>query len=131
MFQYIEETRTKPSREIAQDLAVDWTRIFRGVAPGYGPPPPYEAVYIGEDNQENSIKVLLEMTKEYSSLGLFTNCQYSRLDYAGIQLAFLHHLCSQEIKLLEGGNQTEAIKYKSHYSRFAAEHLGKWTALRF
>ena len=45
MRDYIEKTRSDAIPDLAEKLGVDRTRLYRGVAPGYGPPPPYESVW--------------------------------------------------------------------------------------
>ncbi|MFA6808155.1 MAG: molecular chaperone TorD family protein [Eubacteriales bacterium] len=126
ILKYIEETKEEHLAEVAQELAVDWTRLFRGIAPGYGPLPPYEAVYIGKDSQERCTQIFLELNKEYSLHGLSVDCSCSRPDYVGVQVAFLHYLCKHEIELLNQENYKEAQKIKTYYTKFATEHLDKW-----
>lgn len=38
---FINSIRDIPESEVAENLAVDFTRLFRGIKKGYGPPPPY------------------------------------------------------------------------------------------
>ncbi|AHF11267.1 MULTISPECIES: molecular chaperone TorD family protein [Dehalobacter] len=129
MLNYLENTKTQTAGEVSQDLAVDWTRIFRGVAPGYSPPPPYEALYRGDNSQENHVKVFLDMTKEYSSLGLCAKGQCSRPDYIGVQMAYLHFLCCEELKRIQEGNLEEVQRFKERTIKFISEHVGQWVLL--
>lgn len=46
---YLKNNQNKPTAELLQELAIDWTRLFRGVSPSYGPQPPYAGVYYSED----------------------------------------------------------------------------------
>lgn len=125
---YIRQTRTRSPDEVAESLAVDWTRIFRGVAPGYGPCPPYEAMYAGDDSQECQANVMSAVLNAYADAGLVPGNGYSRPDYAGIQLAFLHYLCSRELECLTENNPSEAARFRQQYKQFSAEHLGQWIA---
>lgn len=45
---FINSIKDIPDNEVLDILGVDWTRLFRGIKKGYGPPPPYESVWRGE-----------------------------------------------------------------------------------
>ena len=48
---FTRDSAAKPVDELETELAVERTRLLRGVKPGYGPPPPYKSVYVGSDQQ--------------------------------------------------------------------------------
>src|SRR5512140_324291 len=39
MAKFVEENKSLPEQQVRQDLAVDWTRLFRGLSPAYSPMP--------------------------------------------------------------------------------------------
>lgn len=106
---FAEQNKFSLSEEIYEKLAVDWTRLFRGIKPGYGPPPPYESVYAtGFERQENA--------RIYTEAGLrLTANVREEADYLGIQLDFMRHVAEQE------GH----IAFECDYLR---NHLNSWVA---
>jgi len=130
MFKYVETTKEQTASEVSRELAVGWTRLFRGVAPGYSPLPPCEAFYVAEGSQEDHVKIFLELTDEYSARGLIVDAMsLHRPDYVGVELAFVHHLMTQESNFLKEEDFSKAQECRESYCRFAAIHLENWFPL--
>jgi len=130
MFKYVEATKGQAVSEVSLELAVGWTRIFRGIASGYSPLPPCEAFYVAEDSQEDQMKIFLELTEEYSASGIAVDAMcLQRPDYIGVELAFVHHLMMQEANFLKEEDFSKAQECRASYRRFAAEHLENWFPL--
>ncbi|BDQ37236.1 hypothetical protein SYK_15960 [Pseudodesulfovibrio nedwellii] len=130
MFQYVEATKDKTVLEVSRELAVSWTRIFRGIAPGYSPLPPCEAFYVADGNQEVQLKIFLELTKEYSTSGLVVDAMcVHRPDYVGVEMAFVHSFLKQEAAFLKEKDFTKAQECRESCRRFAANHLENWFPL--
>jgi TorA maturation chaperone TorD len=109
--------------QVEQELAVDWTRLFRGLRPGYGPPPPYEGVYLGGDG----LQAIQAVARFYHSHGLGpADGAGNRPDYIGLELDFLRHACEQQAGALEKGETGEAEKWQEVEESFLEEHTGKW-----
>ena len=56
---FIQEISLKREAEIEQQLAVEWTKLFRGTGVNSGPPPPYESLYI-RDQKDPAIIYRIE-----------------------------------------------------------------------
>ena len=54
--------------DFAEALGVDRTRLYRGVAPGYGPPPPQEAVW--DKRVPDPVEVLKALAAAYVEAGV-------------------------------------------------------------
>ncbi len=111
--------------EIILELQKDWTRLFRGVKPGYGPPPPYEGVYLHGGQQE--IEVIKSINRFYIAFGASPQDQPGhRLDYIGLEFGFLSFLCEQQLEALEKGENHQEIDWEQAEVDFLKKHLGKW-----
>lgn len=92
-------------------LRVDWTRLFRGLSPNYGPKPPYELVY---EPHSDEISGLLSLKQLYNNAGLdIAEDAHNRPDYLGFELEFAAYL-------LEHEGETEL---GTTYSQFCEQHL--------
>lgn len=122
---YFKEHHDTQIDELILELSVDWTRLFRGVSPGNGPPPPYEGVYRRDDGL--GVKIVQQVNKEYFKYGLSISEQHrDRSDYLGYELDFLRHLSEQVIQVQEGGQIKESKKYQQDLCKFMREHLSTW-----
>jgi len=122
---YVEEKRSRPEQEIRQDLAVDWTRLFRGVSPAYSPMPPYEASFMGDGN--NDIELIQGVDQLYRANGLVVSNDYhDRPDYIGLEFSFLQYLAEAEAQAWEQGNPELARSHHETARMFLRQHLGAW-----
>lgn len=108
--------------ELSQRLVVEFTRLFRGVKKGYGPPPPYESVYRGEGKVVG--EVTLEVMKIYSEAGFGIIDEYAGpQDYIGAELKFMSFLCYKEMEAWENKKIDEGKRYLEMQKKFLDEHL--------
>jgi len=122
---YVAQTLGDPEDEMATALAVDWTRLFRGIRPGYGPPPPYEALY--RQDITNPLELLQVIMAWYGHYDLAAAPdQLNRPDYLGLELGFLSHLAEIEARSWEQGDQAAAQELRRQSDRFYVEHLSRW-----
>ncbi|AET68154.1 putative component of anaerobic dehydrogenase [Desulfosporosinus orientis DSM 765] len=125
MSAYWHQHGEKPLEKIVQELAVDWTHLFRGVNPSYGPPPPYEGVYSEKDRV--GINVILDVNQEYLKYGLsIAEDKKDRGDYLGYELDFIRHLAEKAAAAREEGRRDEEEAYKTSICEFLRKHLS-WT----
>jgi len=123
--EFIQLSTEAPGNKVELLLAVDWTRLFRGVSPEKGPQPPYEGLYLnkGKDDQE----VMQDVYRQYKNEGITIGSTFqNRPDYIGIELDFLRHLSDQEADAIDAGDNDRASKYSKSADAFLAEHLGQW-----
>ncbi len=128
MAKYVEENKDRPAAAVEQDLAVDWTRLFRGVSPAFGPVPPYEASFMNTGTTE--VEMIQAVNQFYRNNGLAVNndCN-NRLDYMGLEFSFLEHLAEAQAQAWDENHVEEALSYGQAERRFLAEHLGVWAGL--
>lgn len=104
-------------------LQVDWTRLFRGVAKGYSPPPPYESVYkeglLGGQTSQAVARV-------YAASGLGVTDKSNEMpDYIGVELKFMSTLASEESKAW-GSDPSGARKIIGEEKAFMHQHMLQW-----
>jgi TorA maturation chaperone TorD len=123
---FVNETRGRPRTELAQELGVDWTRLFRGLKRGYGPPPPYESVYI-ESSEQDARQTIGEVMKTYREAGVSVDEKAGqRSDYIGIELDFMRHLAEKEMEMWTRADYQEAMAYLGKEDDFLVKHIVRW-----
>ncbi len=125
MAKFVEESKSQPEQAVQQDLAVDWTRLFRGLSPAYSPMPPYEASFV--ETNDTPIQLIQEVNQLYRVNGLAMSSDYrDRPDYMGVELSFLQHLCEAEAQAWEENKPDLARSYQKTAQEFLKGHLGMW-----
>ena len=126
MRDFLATRQTYEPEKLCLDLAVQWTRLFRGVAPGYGPRPPYEAMYRGKEGETHA-ELLLDLGSLYSVAGVAISAGRSeRPDHLGLELDLMGLLCSEESGFWSQGNAEEAVRRRDLQRRVLQEHLLLW-----
>lgn len=123
---FIEAAASQAEDDVVQALAIDWTRLFRGVAPGYGPPPPYEGVYVGGNVEHEA--VLQAVVSEYRQYGVMADDGVNRPDYIGLEFDFLALLAEQEKAAWDQGDSPAALGRQQGARQFMERHAGRWVA---
>jgi TorA maturation chaperone TorD len=128
MSSFLESNVNTPIDELSNLLGVDRTRLYRGVSPTYGPPPPYESVWNPAVSAAN--KFLAEIAAVYKADGLsLAEDAYERPDYIGVELAFLENLATKNLKAIKGGEDKKATKLAERQKWFIETHLVSWVPL--
>jgi TorA maturation chaperone TorD len=121
---FVKKSKNMSVKVLQNELAVEQTRLFRGISPKYGPPPPYEAVYregrvMGESTQE--------VLRKYSKAGVHISDERSELpDQAGVELGFMQFLCEEEFKARKSNRVNDVTEYLTKEKEFINEHIAKW-----
>lgn len=111
---------------IQKQLAVDRTKLCRGTVKQGAVRPPYEALYL---MPEKEMDQLLAIVQFYRKAGLKVSSEHlERMDYIGIELAFMGELCEQERIALKSGRKEDYATVTDLEKKFLSEHLGKWAA---
>lgn len=106
-----------------QSLQVDWTRLFRGVAKGYSPLPPYESVYKEGLLQGPTAKSVARL---YATNGVgLPNTSKELPDYIGVEFKFMSTLASKEAEAW-CADASKAEQLIEGQLLFAREHLQAW-----
>jgi TorA maturation chaperone TorD len=123
---FLEDTRQAPDEQLLETLGVDRTRLYRGVSPGYGPPPPYEAVWAA--GVVKTSELLQEIAAVYQKNGLTTSSDTNeRIDYVGIELAFFERLAQKEARNWAARDEQAAFQALEQQKDFLNHHLAVWT----
>ena len=88
MRQYADECANVPMSQVARELAVDWTLLFRGMNRQTGPKLPYAGAWLSSDGV--GIAEMCAVNKHYVMAGFGTSGKVgNRHDYFGIELEFV------------------------------------------
>ena len=126
MEEYWKQQSDMSIADISTELSVDWTRLFRGISPSYGPPPPYTGVYQSADG--TGIKFLLSVQNAYKEGGLEPDIKKKRdrFDYLGFELEFMSHLANQMVLAQESNDTEKAKEYGKKLNKFADSFVRPW-----
>ncbi len=115
------------SKELAEAMSVEFTRLFRGVKPHYSPLPPYESVY-----REEAGRVFGEITAKvrqqylHFGLDLASGLENEPPDHISFELEFMYLLCRQEAEAWARDDEDEAWRLWYAERDFLTEHLLAW-----
>jgi len=126
---YIVSIQNRSVQEIQEELAVDWTRLFRGVQPDYGPTPPYESVYLGsgKEDQHQMTRILGELMGTYrDERVVLDQVKANRPDYLGLELGFVGFLYDKAHQAGVQGDAARAEEYAQKADKFLRDHPGRW-----
>lgn len=125
MKSFLDQNGKLDEEQFSKALGVDRTRLYRGVSPTYGPPPPYEAVWTIDPDKHSAL--LQQIATIYHQDGL-TQAQDlpERGDYIGIELDYIENLARKEAKLLKSNKFKPANALFERQRSFLEEHLMKW-----
>ncbi|RMD70480.1 MAG: hypothetical protein D6819_04190 [Gammaproteobacteria bacterium] len=107
-----------------ESLAVEFTRLFRGIKEGYGPPPPYESLYReGRLMGESTLEVM--GCYERAGFGIIEPSAGPQ-DHLGVELRFMALLSYEEGEARSRDDRGEAERRLGQQRDFLAAHLGAW-----
>ena len=110
--------------EVQRQLAVDRTRLCRGTAKDGAIAPPYEAPYLMPHKETDQLVAIVQL---YRRAGLkITADQRERMDYIGVELAFMAELCAKERAALVAADTTAYDAVLALEREFLQNHLLKW-----
>jgi TorA maturation chaperone TorD len=126
MSAHIDKTRSEDPLLLAETLGVDRTRLYRGVSPSYGPPPPYETVWT-RSHQGKGESVLPALVELYIQMDLAPSAQANdRVDYVGVEMDFLCELALREAAAWQSNTPEVAMEMLQNQQAFIGQHLGEW-----
>ena len=123
MLKYIESTLGQDVSVLIQAIGVDRTRLYRGVSPALGLPPPCEAVWTSRESETAAL--LQELAALYKEDGLALATQ-ERLDYIGVELDYIQRLIQNEIAAWRNAEPERALMLQDKQQRFLDRHLSPW-----
>jgi len=122
---FIDSHKDIGEEEVLEKMEVDFTKLTRGIRKGYGPPPPYESVWKGENI------VMGEATQEvirfYTKTGIGMDLKGEIPDHIGIELKFMSLLCYKEKENWEKEEYELVFGWLLLEKDFIENHLLDWT----
>jgi len=109
--------------DILIELKRDWTKMFRGVSPDYGPKPPYSQVYKGAKD----LSVISKLAEMYNNDGYtgFLDLN-NRHDYIGTLIGYLAYLAGDTSEKMLSGSSEAYEEYCEKRDYFIEEHITSW-----
>ena len=123
---FVRDSAARPVDELETELAVERTRLLRGVKPGYGPPPAYESVYVGSD-QGPLMQASVAVRQIYAEAGVKLPEEVrDQPDFIGFELDFMRQLTEEEAQAWADDDQEEALVILGRQRAFLEEHITRW-----
>ncbi|GBD95216.1 MAG TPA: hypothetical protein ENG83_05480 [Nitrospirae bacterium] len=117
----------KPDKELLEDLAVEYARLFLGPDKHISP---HESVHHKRDDGDWGNlwgKSTVEIKKFIETAGLEYKPEYSGLpDHISVELEFMHEVTGREARAWEEKDSEGAIYCIKMEKKFIEEHLVKW-----
>ncbi len=119
-------SRDRSEEEIKTELAVERTRLLRGIKRGYGPPPPYEGVY-AETAQEALGLAMVNVRNFYAESGVVLPEEaHDQPDFIGFELDFMRFLTAKEAGAWTECDLREALAVAEKEQAFLEKHINTW-----
>lgn len=109
---------------LQQRLLPEYTRLFRGIKEGFGPPPPFESLYRGEGLMSHATQSARDQYLE-AGFGEIAP-EAGPQDHLGVELRFLSLLCYREAEGWEAGDPDQALTRRDAQMCFLEQHLMGW-----
>ena len=113
-----------PPEVLQKQLAPEYTRLFRGIKEGIGPPPPYESLYRGGGLMSDATQ---SVRAHYRAAGFGEIApEAGPQDHLGAELRFLSMLSYREAEAWEREAEDEALAMHEAQRAFLEQHLMTW-----
>jgi len=123
--EFLSQNTLMPPELLEENLAKEHLRLFGGVTPGYGPPPPYESVWSGEGKLMG--KTTADVLRQYAEAGMEPGDHLANPpDHIGLELAYLSILCSKQAEAQSSNDVNLAEKYLNLETKFVRDHMERW-----
>jgi len=125
MLEYLRAWPVSEISGLSEALGVERTRLYRGVAPGYGPPPPFEAVWTTRN--DTVTKILQSLAEVYRRSGMALTAELrERPDSISVELEFQRQLVLREEEFWRKHASKKARECIRQQLAFLTEHLAAW-----
>jgi TorA maturation chaperone TorD len=121
---FISSFKKESQEAILRRIAIDRTRLFRGISEKHSPPPPYESFY---REQRLCGEISAEVCRFYSKLGVKLPEEWRESpDYLGIEIDFMRLLCQREEEAWSNKQPEKALDLLAASMDFLENHLLTW-----
>ena len=117
----------KPDKELLEDLAVEYTRLFLG--PGKHISPHESVHHKKEGTQSGQLwgESTAEVKKIVEASGLEYKTEYTGLpDHISVELEFMQHVVMREEQAWKDDDKETALLCQENGKKFVDEHLFRW-----
>ena len=117
----------KPDKELLEELAVEYARLFLG--PGKHVSPHESVHHLRDDGEGGSLwgKSTVEVKKLIESTGLDYKDAYKGMpDHISVELEFMQQVILREEKAWEEADNNTASDCRQLEKKFIEEHLARW-----
>ncbi len=120
--EFVEEA--KSMKNVREELEVEHTTLFIvGRDKNFRP---FESLYLDQDKFVGG-QLTRNVEKFYEKAGVgFTKARDELADHIGIELEFMHFLCTKEAEAWRSAKKEQALRYLALERDFLKEHLTKW-----
>ncbi len=113
---------------LSEQVAIEYTRLFRGIKKEYSPPPPYESVYREEDGRVfGELTTVVRNRYRRHRFDVASGLTSEPSDHISLELEFMHLLCTREAEALAARDDEAASVVRLAQREFLEEHLLAWT----
>jgi len=121
---FISSLKNDSREEILKRIAIDRTRLFRGVSEKQSPPPPYESFY---REHRLSGQTSADVYRFYCRLGVTLPEGWTESpDYLGVEIDFMRLLCQGEEEAWLNNQPQKALEFLRASGDFLRDYLLKW-----
>ena len=117
----------KPERELLEDLAVEYTRLFLGPGKHISP---HESVHHKKENTQSGQlwgESTAEVKKIIESSGLEYKTEYTGLpDHISVELEFMQQVILREEQAWKDDDKETALLCQENGKKFVDGHLARW-----
>ncbi|MCL2482575.1 MAG: molecular chaperone TorD family protein [Propionibacteriaceae bacterium] len=106
-------------------LARSHTKLFGGLRPGFGPPPPFESVWLGEHRVMGAATQSVAAAYEAAGAQL-TPVDGLPADHVGYEVAFLAFLLHCHDDAVDHGDRAAAERADAAWCSFLTDHVSTW-----
>ncbi len=123
---YITAVAGRSIEELTTELAVERTRLLRGIKPGYGPPPPYASVYLARAEAQNML-AMAGVRNIYAESGVaLPENIHDQPDFIGFELDFMRHMTETEASAWAADDRVEVAQILAKEQSFVLDHIVEW-----
>lgn len=113
----------KDNPDTVLELKRDWTKLFRGISPDYGPTAPYGLLFIrGNTGEMMADMAALYIDGGYDGYQSITD----RIDYIGTGFDYLKTVSLQLVHASETKDISSAVRLKLCRDTFISKYFGAW-----
>lgn len=122
--EFLNKNENIPPDVLLNVLETDFTKLLRGIRKGYGPPPPYESVWRGEEHLWG--KWTQKVLEFYLRTGIGMDLEDEVPDHIGIELKFMSLLCYREKENWKRKDVKDAFEVLNKERDFLDEYILMW-----